>query len=246
MVGRLWAWRPLGEKPAGRKAITMKKVLIYVEGQTEETFVRDVLAPFLWQKCQIVLTPTLARTKRTKSGQTFKGGIVSYEQVKRDILRLLGDSSAVLVTTMIDYYGLPNDFPGKASLPAGTPYERVQYLEQAFKNDIGHSKFLPFLVLHEFEAFVLVNPENLGRVLPLYKNRLSNLVTNIGSIPPEEINEGADTHPSARILQHLPGYQKRLHGPRVVQHTGLSTIRNKCPHFKDWLIGLENLCKEEE
>jgi hypothetical protein len=224
----------------------VKKVLIYVEGQTEETFVRDVLAPFLWQKCQIVLTPTLARTKRTKSGQTFKGGIVSYEQAKRDIQRLLRDSSAELVTTMIDYYGLPNDFPGKASLPSGTPYDRVQYLEQAFYNDIGHSKFLPFLVLHEFEAFVLVNPENLGRVLPQCQNKeLSDLVTNIGSLPPEEINEGADTHPSARILQHLPGYQKRLHGPLVVKYTGLNTIRRKCPHFKHWLRRLEDLCKEK-
>jgi hypothetical protein len=130
----------------------MKKVLIYVEGQTEETFVRDVLAPYLWQTCQIILTPTLAHTKRTKSGQTFKGGIVSYEQVKGDIQKLLGDSSAALVTTMIDYYDLPNNFPGKASLPKGTPYDRVRHLEKAFANDIGHPRFLPFLVLHEFEA----------------------------------------------------------------------------------------------
>ena len=32
------------------------------------------------------------------------------------MLRSLGDSSAACVTTMLDYYGLPKDFPGKAGL----------------------------------------------------------------------------------------------------------------------------------
>jgi hypothetical protein len=224
----------------------MKRVLIYVEGQTEETFARDVLAPYLWQTCQIILTPTLARTRRTKSGQTFKGGIVSYEQVKKDIRRLLADSQALLVTTMIDYYGLPDNFPGKDTLPAGAPYDRVRHLEKAFANDIGHPRFLPFLVLHEFEALVLVKPENLGRVLPQYQNQLPALVTNIRAIPPEEVNDGPQTHPAARIQQYLPGYQKRLHGPLVVRHTGLAAIRSRCPHFDEWLTRVESLCKEQE
>jgi hypothetical protein len=221
----------------------MKRVLIYVEGQTEETFVRDVLAPHLKQTCQIDLRPTLARTKRTKSGQTFKGGIVSYEQVKGDIQRLLGDSNAALVTTMIDYYGLPDNFPGKDTLPAGTPYVRVRHLENAFANDIGDPRFLPFLVLHEFETLVLVKPENLGRVLPQYENQLRALVTDIRGIPPEEVNDGPHTHPSARILQHLPGYQKRLHGPLVIKDIGLETIREQCTHFNEWLKKLEGLCE---
>jgi hypothetical protein len=221
----------------------MNRVLIYVEGQTEETFVRDVLAPHLMKTCQIELKPTLARTKRTKSGQTFKGGIVSYAQVKKDIRRLLADSQALLVTTMIDYYGLPNNFPGKASLPKGTPYDRVRHLENAFANDIGDPRFLPFLVLHEFEALVLVKPDNLGKVLPQYKKQLRALVTNIRGIQPEEINAGAQTHPSARILQHFRGYQKRLHGPLVIKDIGLETIREQCTHFNEWLKKLEGLCE---
>ena len=224
----------------------MKKVLIYVEGQTEETFVREVLSPCLWQTCEIVLIPTLARTKRTKSGQTFKGGIVSYERVKRDIRNLLADSSAALVTTMIDFYGLPNDFPGKRALPAGTPYERVRYLEEAFEENIGHRRFLPFLVLHEFEALVLVAPEKLGMVLPQYRDKVPALEGNIGSLPPEEIDEGSRTHPAARIRRYFPGYQKRLHGPRVVQDIGLNRIRRQCPHFNEWLRRLESLCVEQE
>jgi len=224
----------------------MKIVLVYVEGQTEETFVRDALSPYLRQRCEILLRPTLARTKRTKSGQTFKGGIVSYRQVRKDILNLLRDSNPALITTMMDYYGLPDDFPGKDAPPVGTPYDRVRHLEEALKNDVGHPRFLPFLVLHEFEALVLVEPEKLGTVLPQYRDRVPLLEDKIGSLPPEEINEGSETHPAARILRYFPGYQKRLHGPRVVQDIGLDRIRRKCPHFNEWLGQLELLCAAKE
>lgn len=232
----------MGEELTGRPACTMKKVLIYVEGQTEETFVRNILAPYLLHRCQVLLVPILARTKRTKAGRTFKGGIVSYAKVKKDILRLLTDSSAALVTTMIDYYGLPNDFPGKNSLPLGTPYQRVTHLEKEFARDINHSRFLPFIILHEFEAFVLVDPNELSQTLPQHKANLPQLVRSIGGQMPEEVNEGKDTHPSARIRRYFPSYQKALHGPLIVQRVGLESIRCRCPHFNDWLSKLESLC----
>ena len=54
----------------------MKRVLILVEGQTEETFVRDLLEPHLSRR-GVFPVPILAKTKRTTSGQTFKGGIPS-------------------------------------------------------------------------------------------------------------------------------------------------------------------------
>ena len=231
----------MGEKRFRGPPLT---VLIYVEGQTEETFVRDVLAPYLLQRCYITLVPTLARTKRTKAGKTFKGGITSYRQVRGDILRLLQDTSASLVTTMIDFYGLPDDFPGKDSLPRGTPYERVQHLEQAFQQDIGNSRFLPYLVLHEFEAFVLVEPGHLAKVLPQHAGGLPRLQQDIAGLPPEEIDEGRRTHPAARIQRYFPGYRKALHGPRVVQRIGIPTLRSRCPHFNAWLKNLEKLCEE--
>ncbi len=223
----------------------MKKVLIYVEGQTEETFVREVLAPHLWQKCHLQSVPTLARTKRTKAGQTFKGGIVSYPQVQRDILRLLNDSSATLVTTMMDYYGLPDDFPGKSTLPSGTPYQRVHHMEAAFKNAIEAHRFLPFLVLHEFEALVLTDPNRLVKVLPQYKGAFHRFQQEISGLRPEEINDGKNTHPAARIKQHFPGYRKRLHGSLIVKQIGVVTLRRSCPHFDEWLRHLERLCEQE-
>jgi len=218
----------------------MNKVFVYVEGQTEETFVRDLLAPFLQQR-GIWLVPILARTKRTKAGHTFKGGIVSYNQVRRDVLNLLNDSSAVLVTTMLDYYGLPEDFPGKRSLSGGTPYQRVAHLEDAFRRDINHRRFLPFLTLHEFEALLFTQPEQFVRAFPEEERRAVELVREVSSLPPEEIDEGQTTHPAARIARYLPRYRKRLHGPLIARRIGLQTIRDRCPHFDAWVRKLESL-----
>jgi hypothetical protein len=71
----------------------MKKIIILVEGQTEETFVRDVLDPHL-HAFEKVLVPTLLVTKRVKSGPNFKGGVMSWVKVENDLRRLLRDKSA--------------------------------------------------------------------------------------------------------------------------------------------------------
>jgi len=219
----------------------MKRVLIYVEGQTEETFVRDILAPHLAER-NTWLVPVLARTKRTRSGQTFKGGIVSYEKVRRDILGLLQDTSAQLVTTMLDYYGLPRDFPDRIALSGKTPYERVTFLERAFQDNIAHQRFLPYLNLHEFEALVLARPQEFFDLFPDHRQPTQNLLNEIkGFSSPEEINEGATTHPSARIARYIPTYRKRLHGPLIAERVGLGNIRSRCPHFAVWLSRLEHL-----
>ena len=220
----------------------MSSVLVYVEGQTEETFVRNVLGP-RFARCGVYLKPVLSKTKRTRSGQTFKGGIVSYGQVRRDVLRLLGDTSVELVTTMIDYYGLPDDFPGKATLRPGTPHQRVEQIEEAFAVDIGRRRFLPFLVLHEFEALILTQPQEIGRALPQYRERVPALVSEIQGRAPEEIDEGRDTHPAARIRRYFPGYRKTLHGPLVAGRIGLDAMRSKCPHLNGWLRRIEALCQ---
>ena len=217
----------------------MKKVLVYAEGQTEETFIRDVLGPHLAQM-SIYLTPVLARTRRTASGTTYKGGVVSYGQVRRDIRRLLGDTSASLVTTMMDYYGLPDDFPGRAQVPSGTPYARVSFLENAFREDINHPRFLPFLTLHEFEALLFARPDEIVRAFPGTKGG-NRLIQETSGLSPEEIDEGKETHPAARIAHYFHQYSKPVHGPLIACRIGLPTIRSRCPHFDEWVRKLESI-----
>lgn len=218
----------------------MKRLLIYVEGQTEETFVRDLLAPHLW-RLGIDPIPTIARTKRTKSGITFKGGITSYMRVKSDLQRLFDDANAIAVTTMLDYYHLPIDFPGKDELPSGSCFDRVQFLENRLAQDINQRRFMPFLALHEFEALLFSQVNEIETAFPDVKMKGKLAIEAQAFKTPEEINEGPSTHPSARILKHAPGYRKPLHGPIIAKRIGLAQIRSRCDHFDDWLARLEAL-----
>jgi hypothetical protein len=136
----------------------LTKVLVLVEGQTEETFVRDVLAKHL-QAFGVYMIAVLVSTKRVKSGRKFKGGISQYGKVRHELSLLLRDRSAVAVTTMIDYYGLPRDFPGFSTLPVDSScYQRVNHLERALAVDLGDPRLLPYLSLHEFEALLFASP----------------------------------------------------------------------------------------
>ena len=75
------------------------------------------------------ITPTLLTTKVVKSGPNFKGGVTSFQKFKSDLRRLLGGATGPLrcVTTMLDYYRLPDDFPGMNDRPAPiNPFARLE------------------------------------------------------------------------------------------------------------------------
>ena len=136
----------------------MTRVLLLVEGQTEEAFVNRVLRPYLDPSGVYVARPSLLRTKELPEGKPYKGGVTTYRQMSRDARRLLGDTDAH-VTTLIDYYGLPEDFPKLAEAKALPDVkDRVAALEAAFSSDMNHPRFHPFLALHELEAWVFAAP----------------------------------------------------------------------------------------
>ncbi|NJL76090.1 MAG: DUF4276 family protein [Saprospiraceae bacterium] len=60
---------------------------------------------------------------------------------------------------------------------------------------------------------------------------------------PEEINESAQTAPSKRIIQYLPNYEKQKSqvGPMIAEDIGLELLRQRCPHFNEWITKLESL-----
>lgn len=219
----------------------MKYVHILVEGQTEETFVRDVLTPFLQAK-GVFLIPTLLATKRAKSGSSFKGGVSSYGKIRRDAHRLFLDRNAIRVTTMLDYYGLPEDFPGYTHRPVGTCFQRVEFLEQRFREDIDQWRFIPYLALHEFEAMMFAEPKQIAQVFPSFDITRELQGIRDAYISPEEINE--ELPPSKRILQLAATYQKPVDGPIVTLEIGIERIRQECAHFNAWLQQLEALADE--
>lgn len=218
----------------------MKRVLVLVEGQTEERFVKDVLCPHLWPR-GIDTIPKVVTTKRVKRGPDFKGGITDYKKAENDLRRLLNDTGAASVTTFIDYYGLPADFPGIDSRPPVSPHDRARHVEKEWTKAINHSRFHPYLMVHEFEALLFAKPDELVRAL--YKSDLLPELERIrNAFPtPEDINDDPETAPSKRILRVLPGYQKTLHGPLITKRTGIEIMRGECSHFNEWLSWLESL-----
>jgi Domain of unknown function (DUF4276) len=168
----------------------VKRGLVLVEGQTEEQFVTQVLQPYLWAKTELWLTPRILVTKLVKSGPNFKGGILNFNQVQRDLSRLRQDHDVAVITTLFDYYGLPALFPGMASRPDGTPKQRVDHVQSEFAAAVGDSRFLPFLALHELEAWLFCD---LGeRVQWLYEGGDIEALRAVRQsvTTPEEINEG--------------------------------------------------------
>jgi len=180
-----------------------KRGLILVEGQTEERFVKDVLAPLFYDR-ELYLTPTLLVTKVVKHGEDFKGGVTSYKKFRNDLVPLLHDRSAI-VTTLLDYYALPNDFPGMSTRPNGTPRDRVTHVEQAIWRDLGSPPhFVPFLALHELEAWLFASSEELPKTM-MRRDERDEFQAICGSVAsPEDINEGADSAPSKRIHKLFP------------------------------------------
>jgi hypothetical protein len=85
------------------------RVNFIVEGQTEETFVRDLLREALGLR-GIFISVRRVETGR-KHGHAHRGGMTTYFKAKRDIQRWLKEDRSAYVTTMFDCYGLPHDFP---------------------------------------------------------------------------------------------------------------------------------------
>jgi hypothetical protein len=216
------------------------RVLILVEGQTEERFVKDVLGPAFFDR-KLFFHPTILITKRVKDGPNFKGGVTNFAKFRNDAQRLLTSAGGALVTTMLDYYRLPLDFPGMKSRPAhGTPIQRVTHVEDAIAEHFDSPpNFVPFLALHEFEAWLFSSPTELPRVLTETRRQKEFEAIRASVATPEEINERPEFAPSRRIANLFPAYKKTLHGPTTVARIGLDQIRKDCPPFTGWLNKLE-------
>lgn len=209
----------------------MSKVLILVEGYAEEKFVNAVLKPHFEPKGIFVIPRNLK-------------GVGKYTIIRDEVNRLLKDSSARLVTTMIDLYRIPSDFPQKNTLvKTHRGVQKVAILEDGFKRDIDKDKFLPYLQLHEFEALLFSDVsmfsklQNVGNKIRFFEEIVEEIKN------PEDINDVPNTSPAERIKRILPHYIKDISGIIVAQHIGLEKMREKCPHFHEWIKNIELLCK---
>ncbi|KKZ12134.1 MAG: hypothetical protein TE42_05650 [Candidatus Synechococcus spongiarum SP3] len=213
-----------------------------VEGQTEETFVRDQLVPHLAER-SIWVAVRCVQTSR-KRNIKYSGGLASYAQARGDISRWMRGELGpdVRFTTMFDLFGLPNGFPGYDAASGLDPINRATALEKAMREDIGDKRLVPYIQVHEFEALVLADPTALSEEYPesaAGAERLKAMADGYAS--PELINGGSKTAPSKRIKQEIRGYRKSTSGPIITDRIGLPRLRDQCSHFGAWVDNLESL-----
>ena len=223
----------------------MKRILILVEGQTEEKFVKSILQPHL-KKFGTIPIPTIIKTKVVKGGKNYKGGVSKYSRIEKDIKKLLHDSDAKAVTTMIDFYSLPGDFPWQEKPDRSVNYySKIEVAEEDFKENIGNERFIPYLQLHEFEGILFSSPVAIAKRFEEERtNRYKSILEKLENIlkkfnTPEEINDDPKTCPSKRLETIIEDYRKAFHGPIIARYIGLDVIRGKCPHFSKCRFNLQ-------
>lgn len=103
----------------------MTRLIVVVEGQTEEAFVNDVLAPHLLKRDVYATATIVGKVNAQRRGHRGRGG-GHFRHWRRDLERILGnDRNADLrVTTLFDLYGLPEDFPGSEEYGRDTDTNR--------------------------------------------------------------------------------------------------------------------------
>lgn len=225
------------------------RLLINVEGQTEETFVNEVLAPHL-RKPNGAFDSVNARLYGDPRQNKQKwGGGKTWSSVANGILYYLKSDSDLVVTTMVDYYGMPNDWPGRREAPKQILENRATFVENAIFNDIHTrlgtelfpERFFPYVSMHEFESLLFSDCEKLGSLIlkPKLVKKFAEVRKQFKT--PEEINDSPETAPSKRIKKLDPSYNKELFGNIVALGIGLSKMRDECPHFASWLQKLESI-----
>ena len=226
----------------------MKRLLIHVEGQTEETFVKQVLAPHLYRLGYESVSARLIGNARLRQG---RGGIRAWSTVRRDIVNHLREDVRTLSTTMVDYYGMPQSgskaWPGRAAAtilafdqkPLAVGNAILEDIQGELGDDFDPSRFIPYVMMHEFEGLLFSDPtrfaQGIGRadLSPRFEEIRSEFST------PEEINDSPLTAPSHRVRDLEPRYVKPLMGTLAVTAIGLEAIRRECPIFRSWIQRLE-------
>jgi hypothetical protein len=227
----------------------MNSVNIYVvvEGKTEQTFVKYVLAPAMAVNNVFMQAALIG-----KPGH--KGGDVRFDKAKGDIGMFLKQRPDIYITTMFDYFRIEPTWPGKAevlrTLGGGTSLtstEKAERLESETFTQIkglfpGHNveeRFIPYIEMHEFEAILFSNASILAEQIGIDQSLIDAILEECGG--PEDINDRAQTAPSKR-LQSLCGYDRKVAmGKTISESIGIETIRSKCPHFNEWLTKIEAL-----
>lgn len=213
----------------------MKRIIIVVEGQTEQEFVQQCLAPYLFSQHGIAFV-----SARLIGKPGHKGGDVRYSRLKTDLNILLREPS-VIVSTFIDFFKLANDFPNFDNCQQlNGSEERIACLERHLDEAVGSSAFVPYIQRHEFEALLFASDSGFRKY---FNTATCAKLTEISQrYPnPEDINSAEP--PSYRLMavveQHEGfRYDKVTYGTILALELSVETMLTTCPRFAQWVTRL--------
>ena len=220
----------------------MSRLFVLVEGETEETFVNEILAPYLYG---IGYTQVSARIMGNARQRSRRGGIRAWSSTRSDLERHLRQDIGITVALMVDYYAMPGSgqraWPERETATGAVAVETA--LTACIANLMGigfdRNRFIPLVMMHEFEAMLFSDCEAFGRAI-CRPDIVNDLLQIREAFPnPEAINDSPEGAPSKRILNLVPEYNKPLWGNLIAIEIGLNGIRDACPHFCGWLERLE-------
>jgi hypothetical protein len=197
----------------------MTRLGISVEGATEREFVNRVLRPHL-ARFEVVVTAVDLR------------GNVSLDKIRGVLPALFGQFDHV--STLYDFYG----FKGRAERTV----DEIEATIGALANEDQRARLIPYVQMYEFEALLFAAPKEASQWLggsTAQLTEMQKVVKRCGS--PERVNDSAETSPSHRLKKLFPGYDKKLHGPEIIDLAGLAAIRCECLRFNEWVRRLESL-----
>jgi len=216
----------------------MKRIIVICEGETEREFCKHVLAPHLMHFEIFLQAPLIKKSM---------GGGVRWNILKKEIETHLQESD-VIVSTLIDYYGLyqkynfPKWLEGEKII---NKVSRMDFLESAMQMDVSGEtryRFIPYLQLHEFEGLLFNDIQIFYDQVP--KNELVGIAelkkTFAEYENPEMINNNRETSPSHRLKRIIKGYNKPLYGHYFAEAIGIESLRRKSPRFNQWIERLIN------
>ena len=204
------------------------RFVVFVEGYLE----RIALPGFLSNWLNSATTQRVGiKIIRFQGGGEFKNKLASA--VRR---HLNGPSNFDLIAAIgiLDLYGV-NYYPNHVS----TVQERYDWLCQHFENEVDCAKFHMFCAVHEFEAWILSQPEFLPAEV---RRALPGRVQN-----PESVNFD---NPPSKLLKRLYSeklgrdYKKIVDGSNLFSQLDPSVAREKCPYLKKMMDKLLSLAQE--
>lgn len=221
----------------------MVEVIVFAEGQTEELFIKRVVAPAL-RPLQVFVKP-----QTLKTSQESRGGAVNFDRLKNNALPTLRQNPRAVLSTFLDLYKLDTTFPAFDE-SKGKPLENhlAQLNEALHEAIVAHvgcrpERFIPHIQPHEFEGLLFSDTDALASTEPGWGASACKLAAERAPYAtPEHINDGYDTAPSRRLERLLqPKYKKTRHGPLAAERIGLAVMERECPHFHAWMERLRAL-----